>query len=142
MRFDESGGLKGMLNSYDKWLGKSQSSLTSMFRKALLKLNVTEATWNKLMHNYVNDPTNRIPKCPKYRSSVRGNLSKALLKPSITWDSFIKGIKLLNPVKAKMTLEIEFPGRRIVKTKLDLLTGKELDENDEEINFLDRSKKL
>jgi hypothetical protein len=41
-------------------------------------------------------------------SSARGNLSKELLKPSMTWGVFEKAIRFLNPMRVRLTLEFEW----------------------------------
>lgn len=76
--------------------------------------------WRTLVEQYLNDPRNGVGRSPKYRASVKGNLSKELLmtlhrkvgsdewihdnEHFLTWMSFEKGINLLNPQKTEFVL--------------------------------------
>lgn len=60
------------------------------------------------MLRYLKDPRNRIPQNARDLSSARGNLSKELLRPTMTWGVFEKALRFLNPLRVKMTLEFEW----------------------------------
>jgi hypothetical protein len=96
---------KGM----DEVLGPNQV-LSLVFRKMLYDNDINISKWNRLMNRYLNDPTNRIPKHSKGRSSVRGNLTKELMKPVMTWNNFFKGIKFLNPDKVELSFNVAING--------------------------------
>ncbi|MBE0438349.1 MAG: hypothetical protein IBX57_01085 [Gammaproteobacteria bacterium] len=100
-----------LLQNPEKAYQEATGVLSKIFVKLLVGEKVGVPQWNKKMDDYLNDPTNRIPKHPKGRQSARGNLSKELLKRNMTWKNFIKGILWLGPVKFKIRLEFEWPSR-------------------------------
>lgn len=120
--------LELMLGSMDKWENKSQNILTKIFRRCMVISNVDVAKWNNKMLKFLNNPRNRVPKDPRTRSSVRGNLSKAILKNKMTWMSLEKGIRLLDPHKAFVTLYYEQSPGLVYKINICLLTGAEVDD--------------
>lgn len=63
--------------------------------------------------------------------SYKGNLKKELLTDKLTWNSFIKGIKVLNPLKVVFTVTIRFRNSETIHSvELDLTdNGKKPDED-------------
>lgn len=95
-----------ILERDDKGASKATGVLSLVFRKTLAELGVNATMWNKLMLGYLGDKRNRIPNNSRARSSTRGNLTKELSKPNMTWRNFEKGIRFLNPVEALFSLRL------------------------------------
>lgn len=55
--------------------------------------------WNALVNAYLRDPKNSVPQNNEGISAARGNLTKELLKPGISWKVFIKGLRLMQVVR-------------------------------------------
>jgi len=95
-----------ILERDDKGASKATGVLSLVFRKTLAELGVNATMWNKLMLGYLGDKRNRIPNNSRARSSTRGNLTKELSKPNMTWRNFEKGIRFLNPIEAVFSLHL------------------------------------
>jgi hypothetical protein len=67
-----------------------------------------QTIWDRNMLRYLKDPRNRIPQNSRDMSSARGNLSKELLRPTMTWGVFEKAIRFLNPFRVRLRLEFEW----------------------------------
>lgn len=97
---------EALLQLDDKGTSAATGMLSSIFRKILAELNMNPTKWNLLMGRYLNDPRNRVPRNSRSRSSTRGNLNKELTKPKMTWQNFEKGIRFLNPRKARFIVKL------------------------------------
>lgn len=63
-----------------------------------------EAGFNRCMEYFLADPRNGIPANIKERSSARGNIRKELLRGSMTWKVFCKGIRFLQVPRFTITI--------------------------------------
>ena len=124
--------LEGILEDEDKLVSRANGTLSRLWRQILADQGVTWPVWNRLMDDYLNNPRNRVPRHSRGRSSTRGNLNKELSKPNMTWNNLIKGIILLNPVRAKFTME--FKWRRGTVTSHSVVFGREDDTDENEDN--------
>jgi hypothetical protein len=100
--------LNQVLSSKTKRAEEATGTLSKLFRQILSDQNFSMNTWNRNMLRYLKDPRNRIPQNSRDMSSARGNLSKELLKRSMTWGVFEKAIRFLNPWRVRLTLEFEW----------------------------------
>ena len=100
--------LNQVLSSKTKRSEEANGTLSKLFRQILSDQNFNMSTWNRNMLRYLKDPRNRIPQNSRDMSSARGNLSKELLKRSMTWGVFEKAIRFLNPARVRLTLEFEW----------------------------------
>lgn len=120
MNDGEKRHLEDMLDRDDKKASEASGILSKVFRKVLAEIGVTPSRWNQLMHAYLEDPRNRVPRNPRMRSSTRGNLNKELSKPNMTWNNFEKGIRFLNPIKAEFTIKLSWRGGKNTVHKIVL----------------------
>ncbi len=86
--------------------GGVTSILSRMYGKILLELGVGTTGINRLMESHLNNPKNGIPQNLKERASARGNLSKDLTKPTMTWKIFCRLIKFLHVSKFKIDITL------------------------------------
>lgn len=103
-----------ILHDPDKKIDEARDVLSKAFRTILRESRFSVIDWNNSMPRYLEDPRNRIPQNGKDMSSARGNLSKELSRNTMTWNVFMKGLSFINPISAKLTLEIEFERDKIV----------------------------
>jgi hypothetical protein len=89
--------IKQLLTSSDKGRSRAQGILCYMFRNTLLWNNVTYHRWVRATNFYFEKPHNR-------KNPDRGNLNKALIQDDLSWASFKKGLDLLSPYKAILTI--------------------------------------
>lgn len=78
--------------------------LARLWKKILQDLNILPMEWNRLMIAYVRDHRNKVPNTRRDHSSVLGNLTKELIKPSMTWRIFCKGLRFLRLTKFEITI--------------------------------------
>lgn len=102
--------LNQLLSSKTKLAEKATGTLSKLFRQIMAEQNYGQNIWNRNMLRYLKDPRNRIPQNSRDMSSARGNLSKELLRPTMTWGVFEKAIRFLNPYKVRLRLEFEWRG--------------------------------
>jgi hypothetical protein len=102
--------LNQVLSSPTKRSEEASGTLSKLFRQILAEQKIGMNLWNRNMLRYLKDPRNRIPQNSRDMSSARGNLSKELLRPTMTWGVFEKAIRFLNPYKVRLRLEFEWRG--------------------------------
>lgn len=100
--------LKQVLNSKTKLAEKASGVLSKLFRQIMDEQKFNQTIWDRNMLRYLKDPRNRIPQNSRDMSSARGNLSKELLRPTMTWGVFEKAIRFLNPFRVRLRLEFEW----------------------------------
>lgn len=99
--------MKKILNLPDK--GSSEpglSVLAKFYRNIMDQANIDLERFHALMTAWLNNPENGIPKDVKTRSFVRGNLTKALSEPDMTWKTFIKGLLLMEPITIELRVRV------------------------------------
>jgi hypothetical protein len=97
---------KNILTSDTKGVERAEGELSKLFRQILLVKNVGGMQWQSLMEKYLNDPTNNVPTNGRDRSSMRGNMNKALMHTKMTWKVFRTGLKFLGALRFTITLNI------------------------------------
>lgn len=86
--------------------GGVDSVLSALFRKIIYQTGIGTARFNQLMEQFLSDKRNLIPQNIKERSSARGNLRKELLKSTMTWKVFCKGLSFLNITKFEISIRL------------------------------------
>ena len=87
--------------------GTSGVILASLFRTIMHEMGINNEKFNYLMLRYLDDPRNHVPRNIRDRSTVRGNLKKQLLKTTMTWKVFCKGLMFLNIRTLDLNLILE-----------------------------------
>ena len=93
--------------------GPSDSVLASLFRTVLMDLGITAIRFEKLLDRYIIQA--KLPNNVKEASSQRGNLRKELLKTTMSWKVFIKGLMFLNVIKFDITIRLYHPAGRVTE---------------------------
>lgn len=87
-----------------------ENELAQMFRILNRDLGITPQIWKRLVERYLDSVGTRVRDNPPDRSTVRGNLSKALLaKDEFTWSTFCKGLRILGIKEATLTVVLTWP---------------------------------
>jgi hypothetical protein len=106
--------LKAIMSSPDKGsTNPGLGILARLYRRLLVKTNVTLTSLDAMVNRWLDDPANEIPKDSKTRSFVRGNLMKALSEDDMTFKTFIKGTMVLNPDEVEIIVRYKYPTRTI-----------------------------
>lgn len=98
--------------------GTSGVILASLFRIIMHEIGINNEKFNYLMLRYLDDPRNHIPRNIRERSTVRGNLKKQLLKNTMTWKVFCKGMVFLNVKELDLNLVLEHSDYSVSEHKL------------------------
>ena len=123
------------LNLPDKGVSEASGALSKLFRKITDDIKLNPNQWGVLMVRYLNDPRNDVKKDVKDKSSARGNLNKELMRTSMTWKVFRKGLRFLGPTWIRFEVHMGWPDRPPTVTSLDIKSGpvEEPDEADENL---------
>lgn len=93
--------IKDMLLDPLKGKNQAQNILTFLFREVLLWRKVTLRLWNKKVESFFERPYNK-----DYQD--RGNFNKAIKSNEMQWPTFKRGMDVLEPSSAVMTLKLTF----------------------------------
>lgn len=97
---------KDILEQKDKGISKSRGVLSKLFRTILYDIGISGPEWENLMQRVLDDPRGPAPRNSKDRSSLKGNLNKALKGPRMSWKTFQKALRLLAPVSARLEIHL------------------------------------
>lgn len=128
--------IHSLLSNANKGVERAYGILPKLFRSILADLNVDNSSFEKLMRNYLDDPKNGFSHDPKKKSSERSNLMKEIVRSTMTFKVFIKCIKFLSPLEAKLTVTLTFRDRVTVH---DFNLGKVSDVSFEELVAVEQS---
>lgn len=105
--------LTRILTAPDKDIKKTFGAngvLSRLFRQMLLDLNIGPSRFGQLLQHYILDARNGVPNNKKDQTSQRGNLTKELSKPQMTWKVFCKAMRLLQIVRIEFVVKAHHPG--------------------------------
>lgn len=90
--------------------GNADAALAFLLQKILEKYCINHNRFDYLMQRYLQDPKNACPQNIRDMSSMRGNLKRELLKDTVSWKVFFKGLVFLQIYSFQMTVELDHPG--------------------------------
>lgn len=88
----------------EKEIGKTESTLRSLFADLMLNLRIDTEKFNELINRYILSA--KIPLNVRDISSTRGNIKKEILKSPMSWKIFIKGLMFLNVEKLEIIIRL------------------------------------
>jgi hypothetical protein len=103
-----------------------------LFRSWLEQLQIDHRMWGVLLHQYINnsdfkDASNR------YRTSLRGNLTKSLYHPEMTWKTLTKGAQFLQAAELHIKATLKMPDGTVVEaTDVVVFDTKRVEIDDED----------
>ena len=96
-----------ILRSPDKQIKRTfggNGVLSRLWRQILLDLGIGPERFGVILQEFVTNPINGIPNNKKDQISCRGNLTKELARPQMTWKVFMKALRFLNIISIEITL--------------------------------------
>ena len=120
-----SNKLYDLLDEPNKLITKASNPVAYIFRSILFHLNISQEIWDKKMKAYLNSPRSVAFGDPKKQVSERNNINRALASDIVTWDSFSKAIRILNPINYNIQLDLVWDDDIVFasgKKKLDTVT--------------------
>lgn len=109
--------LQDMLVDPDKKVNESTNILAKLFRTVLYDLNVDYGQLNRNIIAYLDKQQLSVKKSVKEQTREKGNLVKELSSNSLTWNNFVKGLQVINPVSAEIRLTLRWRrGRETIHT--------------------------
>lgn len=109
--------LQEMLVDPDKKVHESTNILAKLFRTVLYDLNVDYSQLNRNIIAYLDKQQLSVKKSTKEQTREKGNLVKELSSNSLTWNNFVKGLQVINPISAEIRLTLRWRrGRETIHT--------------------------
>ena len=118
--------MNNILTAPDKHQSKTYGGngvLSRLWRLILLDLRVGPVEFGNMLHEYITNPINGVAGNRKAQISHRGNLTKEFARPQMTWKVFIKGLRFLNILKVRITLELYYSNTRTRTVFTDINLG-------------------
>lgn len=97
-------------NAPDKKIDEAENTLARVFRRVLLENAVNESIFMDRLEKWLN------VKCPvgdHRRSTMSGNISKALMDTEMTWKVLMEGIRILKPMAFSITFTFHWPNGKV-----------------------------
>jgi hypothetical protein len=133
---EKNKNIYSLLNSSDKKENEARNVLSKLFRRICRECNILPSRYDMLMKKYLDDPRNKIPKEGKKRSSDRNNLNKELARDDMTYNTFLKALRLLAPERVKLTVSLEWRAG-IVTEHAAVFKVKDIDTTEQEETISD-----
>jgi len=114
-----------VLRDVNKKKHDAKGILAYMYRDLLSSMGISLDRYYDLLNRWIKDPANGIPDDGRTRSTERGNLLKAIFADDMTWNSFLKAIKIHRPKRLIITVALDFGSNRPMPTtqvKLPLIS--------------------
>lgn len=93
---------------------ETSDPLAKLLRHIFADLDLKPITFNRLLDKYLDDPVNGIkPGDRAKRSSTRGNRIKEITNKKVTWDNFMKAMKILDPESMEVQIALNWGNDRI-----------------------------
>ena len=100
--------LQEILSSPDKNIAETTNALARLFRLVLRDHGVGYDQFNRSITNYLNREQQAAERSKKEQSREKGNLVKELSGNSFTFKNFTKGLRVLNPISAELSLTLKW----------------------------------
>lgn len=101
-----------VVEAEDKLIDHSENLLTFLFRKILTELSIGPKVFAILINDYLDNPHNGIGDKPKDRYNHRGNLIKELGANSITFNVFMKALKVIGAIDVEFVVRLRRRNKR------------------------------
>lgn len=104
-----------MLSAADRRINESEDDLTFLWRSLLRSRNITEKGFIEGLNIWLTRNINEGKIEPSKRSSIRGNLIRALSETTMTYKTFQRGLSILRVEGVRIQLDAHFPHGVVVK---------------------------
>ena len=112
---------RDILEEKDKGISTAETPLARLWRQILFDLRIHPFKWGHLVQQYLTDPRNNISQLQSDIWSTRGNLNKDLRKPRMSIGNFLKGLKVLGPIKVKLCVELTWVDGSVTRHETDFV---------------------
>ena len=100
--------LQDILSKSDKQISKTTNALARLYRTVLKDHLVGYDQFSKSINGYLTREQTNAPRSKKDQSREKGNLVKELSQNSFTFKNFTKGLRVLNPITAELTITLKW----------------------------------
>lgn len=110
-----------VLEDADKQISRcvgTNGLLAKAFRQILIDRDICDKKWERLMADHLIKTVPRNSDNPHARTSVRGNLTKELFRPYMTWKVFFKGIRFLQALEMTIYFKIKWSDLKTIYHEL------------------------
>ena len=105
--------LNDVFKARDKLIREAENEPAKLFRLIACELDVGVMKWNQLVTRYFKSRFSSTPKNPKEIGQDRNNFNRALARPRVTWNNFIKALMILGPQKIEINIKLHWKRNRI-----------------------------
>lgn len=109
--------------------GSVGSLLSKLFQAIMRDLGIEGDRYDGLMRRYIQKSYFDLNR--KTKTAARASLSKELLKATMTWKTFIKGLNFLSVVKFELRLKLHHANGKVTQHGLDVVLA-EVDSDSQE----------
>jgi hypothetical protein len=113
----------------EREINDSNKAISILFHDVLFEMNVNTSKFSSLIAEYIEKAN--IPSNIKEISSTRGNIKKELLKNTISWKVFIKGLMFLNVSRFDIGVSLHHTNGKITNHYRSVNLGTDLGDLDE-----------
>lgn len=105
-------------------LDDSETVPTLIWRRILRDIDFGIKDFNRQMEDFLSRPSTGVKNDPERRNTVRSNIRSAIIeRDNMTWGNLMNGLRFLNPIRVKITIECQWRFR--TPTLFDLVIYKE-----------------
>lgn len=101
--------LSKMLGAPDKRINEAEDDLAYLWRSILRSRRVTEDGFNDGLNAWLTRNISSGNIKPNKRSSIRGNVIRALSETTMTWKTFQRGLSILRVEAVRLQVDAHFP---------------------------------
>lgn len=94
----------------DVFAGKKKpvNTLARLYRRIIAEEQIDVVKWNQLLEDYAKNPLQGIPQNRKDMNAAINTLQRDLMTPRMSWNTFRKGLLILEPVQEDYILELRW----------------------------------
>lgn len=103
-----------VFNSHNKEINSVTSVLSKLFRIVAADLGIRYTDYNRMVNQWLDDPLYGVQNDTKRRSTVRGNLNKEIVRPEMSFRTFLKALCACTGTESvKISLSLKRKGSKM-----------------------------
>lgn len=95
--------LRNIIESHDKQIDTTKNVLSRLSRLILMDIDVDAQTFDVMLNRYIRKLAEERG---EYNTSIKTNFTSALCSPTLTWKYFERFLKVLDPRKIRVTIDL------------------------------------
>lgn len=134
--------LQEILEDPSKKVTQTTNAMARLFRLILKENNIGYGQLSSNINRYLERQQTAVARGKKAQSRERGNLVKELSNDSLTFNNFIKGLHVLNPVSVELAVTIRWRRGAITRhaVEMNISNGSELENTNYETDTKEEEK--